>query len=74
MKEFEELVEKLIDEQRINGKEAMILLKAGYKNRSYDYPSYSFTTTSPSYATTYATATTDSDSITTRANTISYNN
>lgn len=72
MKEFEELVEKLIDEQRINGKEAMILLKAGYKNRSYDYPSYSITTTSQPYSTTYATAASNSDSITARANTISY--
>jgi hypothetical protein len=72
MKEFEELVEKLIDEQRINGKEAMILLRAGYKNRSYDYPSYSITTTSPSYSTTYATAESNSGSLTTRANTISY--
>ena len=71
MKEFEELVEKLIDEQRINGKEAMILLKAGYKNKSYDYPSYSVTTASPSYST-YTTASSSIDSLKSNANTTSY--
>lgn len=45
MTEFEELIEKLINERKINGEEAIILLKAAYQihdkeeSNIYTYPS-----------------------------------